>query len=185
MKANKHKNPWTTLSEKLCYESPWIQVYHHEVINPSGNEGIYGYVHFKNYATGVVPLDENNNTWLVGQYRYPNKEYTWEIPEGGGPMDKTPLESAKRELKEECGITAQKWDLISELRLSNSVSDEMAFIYTARELSFDESDPDDTEELTVKKVSFDEAYEMVMDGRITDSMSVVGILKVKLLLDEK
>lgn len=184
MKAKEHTNPWKTLSEKLCYESPWIKVFHHEVINPSGNEGIYGYVHFKNYATGIIPLDADNNTWIVGQYRYPNKEYTWEIPEGGGPKDRTPLESAKRELKEECGIVAKQWDMICEMRLSNSVSDEEAYIYVAKGLTFEEAEPDDTEDLTIRKVPFEEAFDMVMKGEITDSMSVAGILKVKLLMDK-
>lgn len=184
MSEDKYKNPWKTLNEKLVYETPWIKVFHDEVINPSGNEGIYGHVQFKNIALGIIPLDAEYNTWIVGQYRYPNKEYSWEIPEGGGPLGEKPLDAAKRELLEECGIKANNWKRICEMRLSNSVSDEIAYIYVAKELTFHEAQPDDTEELIVRKLPFEEVYQMVMEGEIKDSMSVAGILKLKLLIDK-
>jgi len=177
------ENPWQTLSESEVYTNPWIRVEHHEVINPSGNPGIYGLVHFKHLAIGIVPLDEHDNTWLVGQYRYPNREYTWEIPEGGGKLDVTPLESAKRELLEETGITANQWTEICTMRLSNSATDETAYLFVARDLQFGESQPEETEQLTIRKVPFAEAFQLVMDGTITDSMSVAAILKTKILLD--
>ena len=74
------------------------------MVSPGGSPGIYGVVHFKNRAIGVIPLDEAGYTYLVGQYRYPLQLYSWEIPEGGGPLDEDPLEAAKRELREETGL---------------------------------------------------------------------------------
>jgi len=172
-------NPWSTLSSREVYDNKWIQVVEHQVINPSGGNGIYGKVHFKNKAIGIVALDENNNTWLVGQWRYPLNEWSWEIPEGGGPLHQDVLDSAKRELKEETGMIASRWTMIQRVHLSNSVSDEEGFIYLAEELTHGESELEETEaDMKVWKLPFKEALQMVLEGKITDSLSVMGILKV-------
>lgn len=178
------KNPWKTLESDLKYDNNWISVTEHQVINPSGGEGIYGEVHFKNLAIGILPLDDDYNTWLVGQYRFPLKAYSWEIPEGGGPLGEDPLESARRELLEETGMSASNWKEIQRMHLSNSVSDELSIIYVATGLIQGIAMPEETEELLVKKVPFDEAFEMVMKNEITDSMSVAAILKAKLMIME-
>jgi 8-oxo-dGTP pyrophosphatase MutT (NUDIX family) len=175
-----NKNPWKTLSSKKIYDNPWISLTEHEVINPNGGQGIYGEVNFKNLAIGIIVLDENNNTWLVGQYRFPIKSYSWEIPEGGGPLIVDPLISAQRELLEETGILANSWTEIQKIHLSNSVSDEIGIIFLAQDLSYGESEPEETEQLVVRKLPFLEAYQMVLNGEITDSLSVAAILKLKI-----
>jgi len=172
-------NPWSTLSSHEVYNNNWIQVEEHQIINPAGGKGIYGKIHFKNKAIGIVALDENNNTWLVGQWRYPLNQWSWEIPEGGGPIDTEVLDSAKRELKEETGMIANHWTMIQRVHLSNSVSDEEGFIFLAEEVTQGENDLEETEaDLKVWKLPFDDAVTMVLDGKITDSLSVMGILKV-------
>jgi 8-oxo-dGTP pyrophosphatase MutT (NUDIX family) len=181
---NEQKNPWTLLNKNDVYESPWIQVSHHEVLNPAGNSGTYSVVHFKKLAIGVLPLDENNFTWIVGQYRYPLNSFSWEIPEGGGDLDIDPVETAKRELLEECGITAKKFTLIQQMQISNSATDEVAYIFIAKDLSFAKSSPDEDEELHIKKIHFDELYEMVLTGKVTDSLSVAAVLKTKIMMLE-
>src|SRR6478609_1426384 len=103
------ENNWKTLSTETVYENAWLELSHRDVINPSGNKGIYGLVKFKNQAIGVIPLDAEGNIYLVGQYRYAIDEYSWEIPEGGGALNADPLDAAKRELKEETGLVANKW----------------------------------------------------------------------------
>lgn len=174
-----NNNPWTTLTTREVYSNKWIQVTEHDVLNPAGGKGIYGKVHFKNKAIGIIPVDEHGNTWLVGQYRYTLNEYSWEIPEGGGAMDTEPLEAAKRELKEETGLTANKWTLLMRIHTSNSVTDEEGFVFLAEDLTQGEDDREETEaDLVVKKLSLQEAVSMVMDGKITDSISVAGLLKV-------
>lgn len=175
-------NPWKTLTQTEAYANPWIRVTHREVLNPSGGKGIYGVVHFKNIAVGIVPLDEENNTWLVGQYRYTLERYSWEIPEGGCPMGGSTLEAAKRELLEETGITAQHWIPLMEMHTSNSVTDEYGLAYIARDLSFGTAQPEETEELHVRKLPFSEVFRMVMDGEITDAFSMIAILKTAALL---
>lgn len=143
-----------------------------------------GQVHFKNRAIGIIPLDENLNTYLVGQYRFALNQYSWEIPEGGGAIGIDILESAKRELKEETGLVAKEWTKLMNMHLSNSVSDELGCIFMARGLTQEEAMPEETEQLVVKKVPFTEAYKMVEGGVITDSLAVTAILKVKILLLE-
>ncbi|WP_113651668.1 NUDIX domain-containing protein [Pedobacter namyangjuensis] len=177
-------NPWKVLESKEIYNNNWIKLTEHQVLNPAGGHGIYGEVHFKNIAIGILPLDEELNTWLVGQYRFPTKSYSWEIVEGGGPLNDEPLESAKRELSEETGLTAIKFTEIQRMYLSNSVSDELAIIYIAQGLTPGQSSPEETEELIVKKLPFEQAYQMVMAGEITDSISVAAILKTKILIQE-
>lgn len=175
-------NPWTTLKITPVYDNPWIRLEQHDIINPAGKAGIYGKVHFKNRAMAIVPIDKEGNTWLIGQYRYPLDIYSWEIPMGGGLIGKDLLESAKRELKEETGLTAEKWTEIMQIHTSNSVTDELAIVYLAEELSQGETEFEETEILQIKKLPFAQALEMVMNGEITDSISVAGILKTARIL---
>jgi 8-oxo-dGTP pyrophosphatase MutT (NUDIX family) len=175
------KHNWTFKTKTNIYDNPWITVEHHEVITPSQTDGIYGKVHFKNIALGIIPLDDGGNTYLVGQYRYPLNEYSWEIPMGGGLLGTDPLISAQRELREETGIRANAWQNILKMHTSNSITDEVAYVYVARELSYGETDFDETEELAIRKLSFEDCFHMVMSGQITDAVSVAGILKTRLL----
>lgn len=176
------ENPWTIQQSKEIYQNNWIQVTEFQVLNPANNPGIYGKVHFKNLAIGIIALDEEKNTYLVGQYRFPLNQYSWEIPEGGSPLEEDPLEGAKRELLEETGLVAHEWKQIQTMHLSNSVSDEYGIIYLAQQLEQHTACPEETEQLVIKKLPFNEVYEMVENGTITDSLSVAGILKVKLML---
>lgn len=176
------ENPWQTLSSRDIYENHWILLRENKVINPGGGHNDYGVVHFKNTALGIIPLDENDNTWLVGQHRYPLDIYSWEIPMGGGDTGQDDLTSAQRELQEETGITAGSWERIIEIHTSNSVTDEKGVGYIARELHFGEPDTEETEELTVRKLPFSEALDMVMNNEITDSLSVAAILKAARLM---
>lgn len=179
---NEQHNPWKIKTHRQVYENPWIEVTEYGVINPSGGDGIYGKVHFKNLAIGVIALDEQQHTWLVGQFRFVLDQYSWEIPEGGGLIGKDPLESARRELLEETGLVAREWKPILHMHLSNSVSDEYSIIYLARQLEQHEAEPEETEELAVRRLPFEEVYQMVSRGEITDSMTVATVLKVKLML---
>ncbi|HSZ33803.1 MAG TPA: NUDIX hydrolase [Puia sp.] len=175
-------NPWTILSSKEIYDNPWVQITEFQVINPNGGNGIYGKVHYKNIAVGVIAIDENWNTWLVGQYRFPLDIYSWEIPEGGGSMDEDPIEAAKRELLEETGLIAKEWIKILTMHLSNSVSDEFSMVYLARSLEQEKSSPEETEDLVVKKLPFDEVVEMVESGKITDAISIAAIQQIQIMI---
>lgn len=175
---NEQENPWQTLSSENIYENPWISVREDQVINPSGGRGIYGVITFKNIAVGVVPIDDEGFTYLVGQYRYALNEYSWEIPEGGCPIGVELLDAAKRELKEETGLSAQDWTYIMRLHTSNSVCDEVAHVYIAENLVAGETDWDETEQLAVRRLPLTDAIRMAVNGEITDGISLAALLKV-------
>lgn len=177
------ENPWTPIFSEEKYVNAWIRVREDKVLNPSGNEGIYGVVEFRNIATGIVPVDSEGFTWLVGQWRYPLEEYTWEIPEGGGELGEPPVKAAKRELREEVGLEARSWSLLQRAHLSNSVSNEVAYIYLATGIEVvGEPEHEETEKIDVHRVPLEHAVQMVLDGEITDSVSVMGLLRAAIVL---
>jgi len=171
-------NPWSVIGSREVYENQWISLTEYDVINPAGGKGIYGKVHFRNVAVAILAVDEQDRVCLVGQYRFTIDRYSWEIPEGGCPIGTDPLEAAKRELKEETGLVASEWTRLQEMHLSNSVSDELGIIYLATGLAQHEAQPEETEQIVVRHVPLREAYRMVTENIITDSLSVAGIQKL-------
>jgi 8-oxo-dGTP pyrophosphatase MutT (NUDIX family) len=172
---NPFANPWQTRQSRTVYDNPWIRVREDNVIRPDGQPGIYGSVHFKNLAVGVLPMDDEGCTWLVGQYRYVLDAYSWEIPEGGCAEGEDTLAAAQRELLEETGLRAAHYELLGRAHLSNSVSDELAVYYLATGLTQGPAEPEGTEQLQVRRVPFDEALVMTLRGEITDALSVLAL----------
>lgn len=175
-------NPWKRLNSKEVFDNPWITVFEEDVINPGGGLSHYGRVHYKNLAIGIIPLDNLRNTWIVGQWRYTLNEYSWEIPMGGGPLGIDRLESAKRELKEETGLTAGKWTQLLKMHLSNSVTDEIGYAYLAEDLTEGETEFEETEDLEIRRLPFTEVVDMCLKGKITDGLSVTAILRLAVQL---
>ena len=177
---NPETNPWTTLSTREVYLNPWIRVREDHVLKPNGTPGIYGVVEYRNRAVGVVPIDDEGHTWLVGQYRYTQNRYEWETPEGGRPQAESLEDCARRELLEETGLVAATLEpLLLDLQLSNSVSDETAHLYIARQLTQQAPQPEDTEQLRLRRLPLAEAIEMAATGQIRDAMSVIALLALR------
>ncbi len=174
-------SPWKTLGSKKIYDNAWISLVEDQVINPAGKAGIYGKVCFKSRAVGIIPVDDDGNTYLVSQHRYTLNERSWEIPMGGSPLAEDCLLTAHRELEEETGLCAKKMQKIQHLHTSNSITDEEGFVYLATDLSSGQQQLEDSEmDLQVKKLPLDDAIIMAQNGEITDAISVAGLLFVAL-----
>jgi len=169
---------WKQLSSRVVFENDWMEVREDHVINPGGGENQYGYVHFKNRAIAIIPLDNDLNIWLVGQQRYTLGQWSWELPMGGAPLEELPLAAAKRELKEETGLSAERWTEIMRLHPSNSITDEIGYVYLAEDLTDGETDFEETEDLEIRKLPLEDALTMVRDGSISDAISVAALLRI-------
>ncbi len=172
---------WQKLESRIVFDNPWITVREDRVINPGGGENQYGHVQFKNKAVAIVPLDDDKNTWLVGQDRYTVGAYSWETPMGGALLEENPLAAARRELKEETGLSAARWSQIMNLHVSNSITDEEGLIYVAEELTVGETEFEETENISIRKLPLKDAVAMVISGEITDAISCVALLRVSML----
>ncbi len=175
---------WRIKSARTAYSNRWITVREYQTVAPTGADALYGLVHMHNLALGVLPIDEHGQTILIGQQRFPFGRYSWELPEGGGSPLVTPLEGVQRELSEEAGLKAEHWlELLGDVHLSNSVTDERAYAFIAWGLSADDSHAkDSSEELSVRRVSFAEALKMANSGEITDAFTLVMLYKADHLL---
>lgn len=172
---------WKKLRSRVVWENAWMQVFEDEVTNPRGGRNQYGHVHFKNRAIAIIPLDRDANVWLVGQERYTLNAWSWELPMGGALLSESPLDAAKRELKEETGLRARTWTEVMRLHTSNSITDELGIVYLAEDLTEGEASPEETEVLEVLKLPLDAAVAMVHAGEITDAISVAGLLRMATL----
>ncbi len=169
---------WKTLDSRIVYDNPWITLREDKVINPGGGENDYGHIHFKKKAVGIVPIDDQGNTWIVGQDRYTLGEYSWEVPMGASEEDEDPLDTAHRELKEETGLTAASMTQLMRLHTSNSITDEVGFVFVARDLTAGETSFDEMELLDVRKLPLVDVVAMIGRGEMTDAISVAAILRV-------
>jgi 8-oxo-dGTP pyrophosphatase MutT (NUDIX family) len=167
-------------SRRVAYQNPWLTVWHDEITRPDGSDGIYGVVHFENLAVGVLVLDDQDRTVLVGQHRYTLDEVSWEIPEGGVPAGESALEGAQRELREETGLEATTWVELGRLSMSNSVTDERAVLFLATGLTHGDAAPEPSESLAVRWLPFSDVLAMTLDGRIHDVLTVIAVERVAL-----
>jgi 8-oxo-dGTP pyrophosphatase MutT (NUDIX family) len=175
--------PWQRVAARSVYDNPWIGVTHEQVITPAGTAGIYGVVHFKTRAIGIIPVDSDGYTWLVRQFRYTLHQQLWEIPMGGGKLHEDPLAAAQRELQEETGFSANDWREIMRLHISKSVTDEEGVVFVARDLRAGAAQLEHTEaDLEVLRLPLSEAIQWVLEGKITDVISCAGLLKLHVLL---
>lgn len=172
---------WQVLNERPVFENDWIRLTQHDVVKPGGVERLYTRLHWKRKAVGVVALDRDGSTWIVGQHRFPFRAWSWEVPEGGSDPGEDPLETAKRELKEEVGVTAGHWREVLRLQLSNALNDEVAFGYLATDVREGAAEPEESELLEVRRLPFRELARMVLAGDIQDAITVALVLKLQAL----
>lgn len=175
-------NPWKRLSSSHIYGTNWFAVREDQVIHPDGRRGTYSVVSATRLAAGILPLWPDGTLTLVGQFRYPLNEYSWEVPEGGGALDADPLEIARQELREETGIEAAGWEYLGRVHTSNCFTDELCHLFLATDLTQGVARPDPEEVIQTRRVPLEEAVRMASDGTITDSVSIAGIFRLSVRL---
>jgi 8-oxo-dGTP pyrophosphatase MutT (NUDIX family) len=176
LKVSERNGPWRVHGARLVYENPWLRIIDHKITHPDGSPGQYGVVRYKNKSVGVLPIDDEGRVRLIGQHRFPFDHYSWELPEGGCPPTEEPLQAARRELEEEADLKAASWLPLVEAELSNSISDEVAICYLAFDLSEGKADPEPSEVLKLRTVTFRELLDEVLSGQIRDSLTVMMAL---------
>jgi ADP-ribose pyrophosphatase len=170
-------DPWTVKSVARDFENDWLAVDVHQVVHPGGREGTYGVVRVRRLAIGVLPVEPDGRVYMVGQWRFPLKRYSWEMPEGGAEPGEDAQACARRELLEETGFTAGKLERILALDLSNSLTDERAILFLATDLTPGDARPEDTEVLKRRSAHFLDVLNRAADGRIRDAMTVAAVLR--------
>jgi 8-oxo-dGTP pyrophosphatase MutT (NUDIX family) len=175
------ESPWRTLGAREVYHNPWLEVVEYAVVRPDGEAGIYGVVNPGDNAS-VVALDGDGCVYLVGDFCYPLQRYHWSIPTGKVEAGEDPAEAARRELAEEAGITAARWELLGAYDLTPGICTQVGYIYLARDLTLGEPRPEGTERFTQRRLPLAEAYAQCLSGEIRNAVSVLGILRAWLLL---
>lgn len=170
-------DPWVVKSKTRLFGNEWLELERYEVVRPDGGDGTYTVVRPRRLAVGVLPIEPDGGVHLVGQWRFPLGRYSWEMPEGGAEPDEDPLECAKRELEEETGLTAGRYQRVLEMDLSNSLSDERAVVFLAFDLTPGEPRPEGTEVLRRRRAHFREVLKNVADAHIRDSLTVAAVLR--------
>jgi ADP-ribose pyrophosphatase len=168
--------PWKTLSSRIVYQNPWTAVREDIAEMPNGKQTIYGVVDIGN-CVGVLPFVDDTHVLLVQQYRYVFGENNrWEMPTGGVKTGETLLEAAHRELHEETSFDAAQLEYITTYYTSKSVMHEIAHLYIGRHLTQSQAIPDETEFLEIETFPFEQVLQMVLNGEIRDSMTVIAVL---------
>lgn len=162
------------LSSKLVYQGGFLKVYRDEVRLPDGRTALREYVKHPG-AVMMVPVLDDGRVVLVRQFRYPLMRHFIEVPAGKMEPGEAPLETAKRELREECGYTAGRWQHLITIHPCIGYSDEVIELYLARDLEHVGAALDDGEFLEVLEVPLDEALAWTRDGRITEVKAVIGL----------
>ncbi len=173
------RDNWKTLNSIIVYRNRWMTVREDKIIRPDGSEGIYSVIE-NAPSVHIVALTNQDEVYLIGQFRYTTKTFSWEIPAGGA--DETDLLSAaKRELQEETGLTAEIWEETGKFHTMNGISGQMSHVFVARNLSQTDSNNQEEEGIShMKCVPLKQAFKMIKQGEITDSDSISALIHAAL-----
>ncbi len=173
-----------TLESSLVYDGKIVKLYRDKALLENNSEVIREVIKHPGGVCDVTKTDDNE-VIMVTQLRYPHHKVLTEIPAGKLEWGEDPFACGKRELKEETGCTAEKYDYLGCLLPTPAYDTEIIHMYLARGLSQAEQMLDEDEFLDVKKIPFEKAVEMVMNGEITDAKTQLALLKTKLLLERE
>lgn len=161
------------VKRKVDYKNPFMKIFKQEILFGDGRRKDYYVVDRNNDFSVVIPVFSDQTVMLVGQYRIPIEKYSWEYPMGT-VKNKTPLEVAKQELKEETGLTAKKWKKIGESVVAPGYCNQKFFIFIATELTEGEPEPEPFEMLTSKRIGLTDVKKMIRNGKIKDGPTIVA-----------
>lgn len=166
---------WKKLSEKIVYENAWTKVREDQVIQPGGKPGVYGVV-LRKQGVGILAINDQGQIFVQRDYKYPIDKFLLNIPAGGAESEDEILDSAKRELKEESGLTARKWTKLGSFYTSPGLSDEFATLYLAQELTQGAMEHEGTETLIDQQwMEPKELYRMLDAGELEDPYFIVAL----------
>jgi len=168
--------PWTIISSEQKYKNPWMEVIEDKVIRPDGKPGIYAIAKVTS-GVSILAMDDEGFVYLTEEFHYAVGKDEIIAASGGIDSGETPLNAAKRELKEELGIEASEWIDLGRVDPMTGYVDSPAIIFLARKLKFGKTSQEETERIKTLKVTLDEAVKMVMESKITHAQSCVLILK--------
>lgn len=174
----------TMLESKEIFNGRVIRVTVDKVQLEDGTTSTREIVHHHGGAC-ILPVDADGNVTMVRQFRYAFGEEIWELPAGKLEAGEDPFEAAKRELAEECGLTADRFVDLGVVYPTVGYDSEKIYLWAATGLHNVSQHLDEDEFLDVVKMPLDEALRLVMDGTIKDSKTQIGILKYAMLRDKK
>jgi ADP-ribose pyrophosphatase len=177
----KPHGPWTILASQPIYRDPWVGLRRDDVLRPDGQPGTHVVVDIKP-GVAVLALDDAGFVYLTDEFHYGVGRHTLEVVSGGCDAGEEPLSTAKRELREELGITATEWTALGSVDPFTSVGVSPTALFLAQRLSFGEHAQEGTERIRCVKMPLSEAVAAVMDSRITHGPSGVLIFKTHHLL---
>jgi len=173
-----------TLGSQQVFDGRLLKVYRDEVELTDGGTSIREVVHHPGGAA-VVALDGEGNVYLERQFRYPYHKVVTEIPAGKLEPGEDPADAIRRELGEEIGATAGRWDSLGYVMPSVGYTDEMLYLFLARDLTFGARHLDQDEFLEPFKLPLGEALARAADGRINDAKTVAALFRAERLIREE
>lgn len=176
--ADTSRGPFQILSSREVYKNRWIQVREDEVVRPGGARGIFGVVEMK-AGSSVLALTSERDVYLVREFKYAISKDSLETMSGALEEEESPLDAAKRELREELGLEAGQWINLGRVDPFTTIVHSPNYMFLALDLRVTRQSPDEGEVLHVLKIPLQEAVEMVIRGEITHSASCVLILKAE------
>jgi len=167
-------NPWRLLASEVVHRNPWFRVRHDRVRRPDGRAGDWYVVETADNA-GVVALDAQGRVCLVGEWVYPLAAYAWAVPSGAVHPGEAPLAAAQRELREETGLTAARWEPLGRCHLSQGLTPQASYVFLATALRGGPASPEPTERLALAWLPLEEAWARACRGELTDAVTLVGL----------
>jgi ADP-ribose pyrophosphatase YjhB (NUDIX family) len=170
----KEANPWKFVSTEIVYTNPWIKVHEDRVTTPLGKPGLYSYIESKDSVV-VLALNDHDQIYLIRTFVYPSQSWTWQLP-GGGGEDEDAAIASRRELEEETGILADRWDKLGQTTVCNGLMTEKQTAYLARDLHMTgEKETSDEPISDGKFVSLEDISSQISRGEFTDGQAITAL----------